>query len=313
MPKNPLFFFVLILLLMLEACSSPDFILLETKKLTDYPSGSGMEFFKGKIFLVGDDARYCWVGDTSLKQTDSIRLYEGTERRIAKDLKEDLEAIALVYDGKTPKLFLAGSGSLPPFRNRGWLIDPATGEKEPLLLDSFYNRLQQQLPQINIEGATAITGALVLANRGNKSQPKNQLIFTTPDFWKRQDSAQIDVVKIGTNKDTALFEGISGLAYSFRSDRLFITVTTEDTYSSHGDGAIGRSFLWIVNDISSRKRITAINPSRVIDLQKTDAAFAGQKIESACILSEDATSVELLLVADNDNGESTLFRVRLKN
>jgi hypothetical protein len=96
------------------------------------------------------------------------------------------------------------------------------------------------------------------------------------------------------------------------SDELLLTVSTENTSSSTEDGAIGKSYLWIINNISSKKNMAAINPNKIIDLEEMDERFKGHKIESVCILSENKKQMQLALVADDDKGTSILFKVTLK-
>ena len=111
----------------------------------------------------------------------------------------------------------------------------------------------------------------------------------------------------GSATDTFLFNGVSGLAYAKQTDKLILTVSTEDTRNSLDDGAIGKSYLWVVNSISTKKNWKAINPNRIIDLEEIDPRFKGQKIESVCIIKETKNFMYLVLAADNDNGSSTLF------
>ncbi len=280
-------------------------------ELKEYSSGSGMAFFNNRIYLIGDDMGYLLVTDTSFRVIDSIRLYPETGR-IPKDIKPDLEAASIIRMRKGPFLLLLGSGSVFPYRSNGWYLDIKTREKMLIDLDTFYRRLRANgIKEVNIEGLTSISGGMLLANRGNKSNPKNYLIFTSSDFWKNQEATSIKVMKLGANTDTASFSGASGLDYSYKSDRLFLTVSTENTYSSSADGTIGKSYLWIIDNLSSKRRLTAINPNRVIDLESLDERFKGHKIESVCILSETRTAYRLAMVADDDKGTSVLFTIKL--
>jgi hypothetical protein len=282
-------------------------MLKEIKTLDTYPSASGMEYFNGQFYIIGDDANQLLVLDSNLVIKDSIPLYNFPEKRIPKGLKADLESITLTADNK---LLILGSGSKDPYRNSAWLIDPLTKQKDSIPLDTFYARLKvNNIKEVNIEGSCAIPGFQLLSNRGSKGYPKNQLIFTRPEFWKEQSSSPITTIFAGTQKDTAVFNGVSGMAYAKKSDRLILTVSTEDTRNTVDDGAIGKSYLWIVHTISNKKRWSAINPDQVIDLEKLDYRFKGQKIESVCLYRETKDFLHLLLAADNDNGSSTLFKV----
>jgi hypothetical protein len=156
---------------------------------------------------------------------------------------------------------------------------------------------------------TSIPGTVLLANRGNKAWPHNFIIVTTPRFWEFQGSSSISLINCGTNADTSSFAGISGMGYSNTSDWLFLTASTEDTRSSTEDGAIGKSYLWIIKSMVSKQEWEAINPNIVIDLEAVDPGFKGHKIESVTVLSDTRKTVVLALAADNDDGTSTLFRL----
>ncbi len=280
-------------------------------ELKSYASGSAMIFFKQRIYLMGDDMGYLLVTDTSFNTIDSIEL-TGGHGRIPKSTKPDLEAATLLVQRKSPFVLLLGSGSVLPYRSKGWLVNIDTKEKTFIDLEPFYHRIGANgIKDINIEGLTAASGGMFLANRGNKSYPKNHLIFTSPDFWNNQQTADFSIIKLGANSDTASFSGVSGLDYSYKSDRLFVTVSTENTYSTQSDGTIGKSYLWIIDNISSKRRLTAINPSRIIDLESIDKRFHGHKVESVCILSENKNNYHLVLVADDDKGTSIMFTLQL--
>lgn len=118
-------------------------------------------------------------------------------------------------------------------------------------------------------------------------------------------------MKTGINNDTSIFNGISGLDYSYKSDQLFMTVSTENTYSNYTDDEIGKSYLWIINDFSSKEKSDSMNPDKIITLEETDKRFSGQKIESVCIISENNSEKVLILTADDDQGSTVLFRLVL--
>ena len=282
-------------------------MLKEVKILTEYPSASGIEFLNKQVYIIGDDAASLLVLDSNLVITDSIPLYSTTEKRIPKAIKPDLESITVTHDNK---LLLLGSGSLAPYRNTAWLIDPQTKQKDSIRLDTFYQRLKiSGLPEINIEGASAIPGFMLLINRGSKGYPKNHLVFTATQFWNDQAQSPFSTILLGANTDSTQFSGVSGMTYATQSDGLILTVSTEDTRNSFDDGAIGKSYLWIIKNISGKRSGKTINPDQVIDLTESDDRFKQQKIESVCIIKETTDFLHLLLVADNDNGSSTLFKV----
>jgi hypothetical protein len=298
---------------MISCCKKhkPGIKLLAIKQ-TNYPSGSGLSFYENKIYLVGDDAAWVLIMDTALNVTDSIRIHDSSGPRIPWQVKPDFEDIALVHKGNEHFFFMPGSGSGGAFRNSALLLNAFNHQQNKFPLDSFYARLKLfGIKDINIEGAAALPGSMLLSNRGNKGYQKNFLIFVDNNFWIKPASCDFSIVLAGTTNDTAAFNGISGLDYARKSDKLLLTVSTENTYSNFADGAIGKSYLWIINDISAKKNFSAINPNIIIDLDATDSRFEGHKIEAVTILEENKKSMILLLVSDDDDGKSKLFKVIL--
>jgi hypothetical protein len=90
-----------------------------------------------------------------------------------------------------------------------------------------------------------------------------------------------------------------------------MTVSTEDTKNSYEDGAIGKSYLWIISSISTKITDKALGSKRVIDLEYLNSRFKGQKIESATVIKETDKLIYLALVADNDDGSSTVFKMSI--
>jgi hypothetical protein len=302
--------FKLFIIVSMLSCNKPVGKLVAIQPLPGYPSGSGLAYHNGHIYLMGDDATQVLITDTLFNVKDSINVFTSAEKRIAKDEKADIEAIALVNRNKTPLLLMLGSGSLSPTRDTCIIVDPLTKEKKHYSLSLFYNRLRSAgIRDLNIEGVTSLPFGIGLVSRGNKSFPRNILVITEDKFWENQGTADFKLIKIGANSDTSFFNGISGMDYSNRTDQLLLTVSTEDTHNSYDDGAIGKSYLWIINNISAKKELEGINPNTIIDLEEIDPRFKGQKIESVCIIAEDKEKRELVLTADDDKGGTVLFRI----
>jgi len=284
---------------------------LQIKKLDKYPSASSIEYIDGKLYLMGDDATNFLVLDTNLNIIDSIPVITNSARRIPKETKPDLEASA--FNNDSNEIFLFGSGSLSPYRNLVWRYNIQTRLKDSVSLENLYTQVKNLgIEQVNIEGACFIGGKLILVNRGNKGYPKNHLIITDDKFWNKDSNFQISIIPFAAQRHSNSFKGISGLCYAKESDRLIMTVSTEDTKNSYDDGAIGKSYLWIINNISTKINNKALGDKRVIDLEYLDPRFKGQKIESATVIGETNEMIHLVLVADNDDGSSTVFKMSIQ-
>lgn len=285
---------------------------VQIKKL-NYPSASAIEFVKNKLYVMGDDATNLLVLDTNLNVLDSIPLISYTGRRIPKDIKPDIESSALTFSG-TDLLLLLGSLSVSPQRDWCWLYDLKSGSIDSASLKNLHSLITRAgIEQVNIEGVCDAFTNIVMANRGNKSYPKNHLIVGSSELLKPDTTYQsITTISVVTNTDTTSFSGISGLCYANKANKLIMSVSTEDTRNVYEDGVIGKSYLWIINDFSIKIGDKTISPDKVIDLEEIDKRFKGYKIESVTMISETNEFLNLALVADNDDGSSTIFKFSLK-
>lgn len=305
-----------VLTLFLAACNTKGqhLRLVQTISLPSYPSGSVVVYKEGRYFVAGDDAADLLVLDSTFKNSVTLNLVPFQGKRMPKSKKADLEAGTWFKDKNEEGLLLMGSGSLAPHRNSGWIVKPFQDAKRTFRLDTFYDRLQQAgIRQLNIEGVAQLPGWYVIACRGNISYKKNHLVFARHRFWDNQAKVQFHVALLGGNEAGKPFSGVSGMDYSYRSDRLFLTASTEHTSSVSGDGEIGKSYMWIIRSMNRMVNYEAVNPFEIIDLEKEDKRFKGEKIESVSVVSETKDETGLILVSDNDNGKTTLFHVIVKH
>lgn len=285
--------------------------LQEFKELEDFPSGSGIEYFNEKLYLVGDDAKDILVLDKKWRKETSIPLFDSAELRIPKKIKADLEASTIIEINKIPRLLLLGSGSTLN-RNRAILVNLDDHFKEEMDITGFYNQIKDDLDHVNIESSAVVLGKLIMGNRGNKTSPDNTIIVTDMDFWKHPEKAEWSKLSFDLPDTGGKVLGLSGMTYSHKNDWLICTLSTEETANAYDDGPIGDSYLAIVENASRKVSRKKMNVNELINLSETDDAFKGYKLESCTIISEKSGRLKMQLVADNDTGKSYLFRVRLK-
>ncbi|MGN6421461.1 MAG: DUF6929 family protein [Pseudobacter sp.] len=287
--------------------------LFDYKEVPSFPSGSGIEFYDDKVFLVGDDSREVLVLNKRWKELERVPLIAGTEPRVPKAVKSDLEATTIVTINRIPRLLVLGSGSLEKNRNKAILFNLDSYLKDEFDLTSFYNRIAKTgVKNMNIEAAALVEDHIILGNRGNRKNPVNQLIITRNAFWKHQAQAEISIVDLELPVKDKKGIGISGLSYSILNDTLIFTASTEQTDNAVDDGSIGDSYLGIIENASRKIGRKSLKVNELINLGDVHELFKGFKIESACIQSEKSNRLKLHLVADNDTGKSYLFKVRLK-
>lgn len=293
--------------------AKPRITLLNAVLLPDYPSGSAITYYEGKFYLVGDDARNIAVLDLDYREAGAIPLFDHPEKRIPKAQKTDFETAVIVDIQHQPHLLAIGSASRKE-REQVMLIPLQQSDGHLSKFDTavFTARLGRSgIKEVNIEGATLAGEQLILANRGNNTNPENHLIITGKDYWLHQEDAPLSVLPLTLPADTNGFLGISELCYDALSDTLLFTLSSEATANAYDDGAIGDSYIAWVNNISQKIKQSSVSLDALINLPEADAAFKGEKIEGICIEAAHGNEMLLHLVADNDKGQSRLFRLKL--
>lgn len=297
----------------LISCSQQAASLVSVKHLSWYPSGSAVAYNNSRVYIMGDNTTHLLILDSALNTVDSIRIIAGLQPEIEKEVKPDLEAMALLQEGEQLKLLLLGSGSVPHYREKAFtLAITDSNQLREINLHSFYARLNKSgIKQLNIEGATTINNEVILANRGNKGNPYNHLIIASSHFLDESDTTAIRFIALNIAAKNGEFSGVSGLEYAPLHQQLLLTVSTENTADSYQDGTIGKSYLMVINNIDKKMGAINLQPDRIIDLGDIDKKFVGQKIESVAVIKETTAFTDLVLVADNDAGDTWLFLLRL--
>ncbi|WP_155975824.1 DUF6929 family protein [Daejeonella oryzae] len=280
---------------------NPEPVFIDYKIQDNYPSGSTVTYLNGYLYIMGDDASEILVLNDSLEETDRIKLFDDNpNQRIPKNLKADIEASALINFNERKSILFFGSGSLIPHRDSAFLFNPDDNKIEKINYSKFYDQLRRHFSQLNIESAASIGEELILGIRANASSPDNFLVVATSDdllpVYKRRIYIHIPV------KNT----GISGMDYDSQQDILYMTFSSENTSNAFDDGEIGESYLAIIDDAKAQLQSDKIHISALTKLSDLSSEFKNQKIEGVCLLKEHS---QLLLVADDDKGNTGLFRL----
>lgn len=296
-------------MILIAGCAkqSPRLQLLKAKRFTHFSSASAIEYAGEKLFGVGDDATYLLVLDTGLHVLDRVAYWQGAETRIPKESKPDLEAATILAHGDQAFLYAFGSLSTPL---RYTLYQFPLDSLKAFTQSPFRPRPSARISEWNIEGATMVDDQLILANRANNTNRDNFLVLHTFAPAGDTTGGEAKVLQLSLPEE-GLVKGVSGLFYEPQSDRLFFTASEEDTENAVADGAIGESYLGWIEDFSRKMFRNSVVPDALIKLSNIDRAFLGQKIESVCALPPTGKGLVLFLAADNDNGQSQLFKVAL--
>ena len=288
--------------------------LLVSLLLPEYPSGSSINYFQNKFYLIGDDANTIMILDDHYEKLDSIRIFDYPTKRIPKAEKVDFETSLLIDNDGSKGLLVLGSGSAEN-RRKGMIVplgsdhNPGIRNLVQLDLAEFTNRLDRKLRgKLNIEGSALVGKSLMLANRANIANPNNSLVITTPEFWKDQARAPIKTLVLDITKSNEVL-GVSELCYVESSDMLLIALTSELTNNAIDDGLIGDSYIGWVNNVAKKLNRQRLSLDGLLNLTTADEKFKGEKIEGLCVSDVKANSFTLHMISDNDQGQSRLFTV----
>lgn len=276
------------------------FQLLSTKEL-NFPSASAIEFYGDKLYVFGDDAPYLLVLSPDYEVIDSVFFWAKLNSRIPKDVKHDIESAMIRMEEGQPVLY--GIGSMSTAKRWGaWAYYlQADAFKDVTFFEP--GKAFPSVQALNIEGSCVVGRTTVFCNRANLSAPLNHLIFL-----EEKSSAVVKPITLPHDKIVA---GISGLFYVEEKDLLLFTASEEETASTTADGAIGESYLGWIENFSAKMQSNHFQPDKYIKLSEIDSAFVKQKIESVCVEKEESNSLRLHLTADNDNGTSRLFKLKM--
>jgi len=291
--------------------------LLDLKELDNYPSGSGIEFYDDKVFVVGETGGDLLVMNKKWKKQERIPLSAPGQPGNAAS-PADLEAMTLVTIDKKAHLLIIGSGATPArskvvlLNLKTKLITGSVAGTTVTDISVFYDRVKSSgIPALNMEGIALVYDYLVMVHRGNETNPDNYLVITRPGFWNDQQNALLQVVKIDFGAKAARGMGISGITYSDNHEDLFLTITTEP-----GAGeTTGKSWLGVIENLYRKigREKVQMKINELIDLTAADKRFNGYHFEAVCIQSEKDHSMKLQLVAENAGGQSCLFKLELRD
>lgn len=232
------------------------------------------------------------------------------DKKPRKKHKPDFESLLRLpaFAGHAHGALLAlGSGSRPNRRRVALIaldaLGALVGSARIIALDAFYERLQRDFAELNLEGAAVVGEELWLLQRGGKSGAANACIRIGLDAFLGMLSESSVTIEPRSVQILNLGE-IDALPLCFSDAKLFpegaliFTAITEDTENSYQDGRCGGAAIGILDADASVRMLGRVDP--------------GLKIEGIEVrLCSDR--IELLLVTDDDDPEkpSALYAAQI--
>ena len=268
-------------------------------------AASGLVCLNSILYVVADDELHLGVFSTDDDGPGHlVRLFKGAlpeSKGPRKRQKPDLEALALLpafRDFPHGALLALGSGSRLN-RRRGVLLGLDTqgviqGSPRDVDLSSILVPLNEEFPEVNIEGAIVVGDELRLFQRGNKGHADNAIIrFRLSPVLDALTAGGADAIKpAAVNRlDLGVIEGIPFCftdAASLPDGDMVFSAVAEDTDDAVHDGSCVGAAIGIVD-----------NNGRLRSLRRLDRPY---KIEGIHARSA-GDRLELLLVTDADNAK----------
>ncbi len=251
-------------------------------------------------YVIGDDELFLAAFDLTGSEPGTLhRVLEGelpgdeAERKAAKPDLEALTALPPLEGAPHGGLLGLGSGS-GDRRDRGffWALEPdgaLHGDPLTIELAPLYERLRDEVGEVNVEGAAVLGDRLWLFNRGNEGNSRNAVaeIEVSDLASSLRGDRELDADELASVREYELGE-VDGVKLCF-SDA---TAPFEDvivfTASAEGDsdGDIHGSLIGTVNGAGEIQRLRSIDPR-----WKVEGVHA----------SVDAGVVDLVFVCDQDD------------
>jgi hypothetical protein len=296
----------------------PAIELLKTTFLNGFPSGSAINYYDDRLYLIGDDANHLLVLDKDHRQLNSIRLFNHQTKRIPKAKKPDFETAAIINIHDKTQLLILGSASTEA-RKQALLVPLVNRmpDVKQLVKLSFYNEAFLTelkvigIKEMNVEGSTVMNDYFLISNRGNLTNPVNHIIFINKDFLQTQKNLSLCMSALTPPPSVKGFAGVSELCYIGSKDMLFCTLSSEETANTYDDGAIGDSYVGWINHFSKKVGQPNIAFDEIINLSGVHQSFEKEKIEGICAEAVHDDHLIMHLVADNDKGQTRLFKIRV--
>jgi hypothetical protein len=277
-------------------------------------AASGLVIVKSTAYVVADDEQHLAVFSLTKKSPGTLlRLFAGDlpdKKKPRKKLKADLEALLLLPPLRTCRhgaLFALGSGSTNK-RRRGVLLPlnaKGLATELPRIIDlaPWFEPIEDNVGELNIEGAVIANGKLNLLQRGNKGVGVNAVIkvplpsvldslanaavHTLPFTMRRYNLGSIDKAPIGFTDGSALSDG-----------RIVFTAVAEDSDCAYEDGACAGASVGI---LAANGRLQSTR--RVAPTAKLEGINAQP--------SGPATRLHLVSDADDANIPASLYVVEI--
>lgn len=294
--------------------SSFEVIVEHVKQLDSIPSGSGLIVHGDSVFIMGDDAISLYKMSLSTGAVTAIPLIniDQTQYRISKAHKHDLESLSIITLGNQKYIAAFGSGSVSPQRDSLLLVSINDLDKQQWIsLGSFYAILRHQssMKELNIEGIVSAPNSIYLFNRSGSEI--YELNVTSLDAVQASTDSlmksKIKVHRFTLPASGGVQSALSGGCLLNDSAILFCA-SSENLPNVYDDGDIQGSYVGIISI-----KYDGLALKELVEIKDKSGAILKDKLESIDIGGHYSNGdIRAFAIADNDDGKSKLFQLRIR-
>jgi hypothetical protein len=304
------------LFLVAFGCNTPkkeyQLMLKEHITLDSVPSASGIAIRMDSAYVIGDDAADIYK--ISLKNYGHRRIHLPgclQEYRIPRPVKQDFESAVIARNSDINWLLAFGSGTLSPHRDSLLVMNIGNEKAKTFSLAKLYYFLSRihhlEKGSMNIEAVTVIKDNLYLFNRGTNSifiMPLNSLFAYINSKGNTQMPPASEHFKIELPNLNGIPALISGAA-TLDDHRILFTASLENTKDWTKDGEIFGSYVGILSVSGNEPKLETC-----LQLTQNNKPVI-VKLESLDVISNSGRQVDIISVADNDDGSSGIYLLQL--
>ena len=293
---------------------SLQFQILERQALEGVPSASGVDVYNSQVLVISDDSPWLFIFDSTFLSVQKVPIWDSSSmvnNRIPKNIKPDFEASTIVAYGKDSLLLIFGSGS-GAVRSSLIVYDLSDNITKTYRLKNFYEKLKNigglEDDQLNLEAAISDNQNIYLFNRGEN------IIFKLPiiefmEYLKDSSGSHFGETESYNFILPSINEvktGFSGAAISRDRSKIIFTASAENSDGWVKDGEVFGSIIGVI-ELSDLK-----NQTPLISGINEEGKPIKIKVESVAVSEDDGNGYSLLLVSDNDLGQSEIIKAKLK-
>lgn len=281
---------------------------LGLNQFSDSVSYSALDVVNEKFYLLAGDSDQILITDSKRKFEDRFGInYEFPKESSPVSLNK-ISAVFISSEGKTNFFF-----ALHPTEPKGIKTNLKQRSSELLDLSVFYSRIKSAgVNDLTIHAACLLNDKVILSISSSAENPGGQLIVTDSDFFEKQESADLQLVKLQWGKKEPSVN-VCAIQYSYENDWLMVAGNVDVASPADTPDTQQDIFLGVIENAYRKIGRKRIRIQEMFDLKQTDQSFDKQKIVSIVAPKDKKDKLKIYLLGNSTPENTDIFSLRLKD